>query len=137
MGVRVVDLRAKAQPVAKELISMGFNMVDIISLGVLLLRGKDANEVGGLIKAMNAAADKFPQTGGVGEDLTSLWEKMKSVVSKMSDAEFHLLRPEIQATTCEIRRQLALLRDAEDAIASLEARIEERTGKRGRRIAGK
>jgi len=58
MGLMVKDLRPSAQPIAEELISRGFTMVDLVSIGILFLDGKDAVDISELVKEVNSNLDK-------------------------------------------------------------------------------
>lgn len=61
MGVRITDLRKPVQPIAKKFVSGGFSMTDIISIGLLFLADKDANDIASLRMVLsNTTEDRSP-----------------------------------------------------------------------------
>jgi len=61
MGVRISDLRQRAQPIAKNFRDCGFSMVDLISVGILSLEGKTPNEISDLIKGLAPDSKDLPE----------------------------------------------------------------------------
>jgi len=53
MGVVIKDLRSPVQPIAEKIRGWGFTMIDIISIGLLFLEDKNANEVASLIESLS------------------------------------------------------------------------------------
>lgn len=50
----VKELRSPAQLIAQNFIDGGFTMIDLASIGILFLDGKDAQDIAELVKEINS-----------------------------------------------------------------------------------
>lgn len=76
MGMRVVDLRHKAQEVASEFLAEGHNLKDIASVAILGLQGIDRNELGRRIAEMNGVVTPGNAKAAVASAVSSTRRKV-------------------------------------------------------------
>ena len=96
MGVRIKDLRPAAQPIAEKIRGWGFTMTDILSIGLLFLEGKDANEIATLRSIISGLPQKKISTQKPKktlQDAMQLIKEMVEVEKQQPGTIFRVLAP--------------------------------------------
>jgi hypothetical protein len=110
MATRITDLRTKVRPIAQHWVDGGFSMTDILSIGLLFLADKDANQIADLRRIVNeinplpnrvSLADESKQSAR-----TARVEAIKKIVSTMTQPGYKILSQEESTALDELRKAL-------------------------------
>ena len=83
MGVRIKDLRPAAQPIAEKIRNWGFTMTDILSIGLMFLGDKDANE----IAALRGKINNLPQKKTIAKKSKKSLQDTIDLIKEMLEVE--------------------------------------------------